>query len=73
MPNPSPDTGNLTRGKGKALEALGVEALEPDETSFVVRVRGPEGLRERLRTLSPKEIGTALRRGLELTVVEKRG
>ena len=66
MPNPSPDTSNLTKGKGKALEALGVVALEPGESSFVVRVRGPADLKAKLRAMSPKEIGEALWRGLEL-------
>lgn len=66
MPNPDPDTSGLTRSKGRALEALGVEALAPGERSFVVRVRGREALEKRLQAMSPKEIGKALERRLEL-------
>lgn len=72
MPNPKPKTEHLPRGTKRQLEALGVEALEPGEASFVVRVRGSESLRETLRGLSPKEIGEVVKAGLELRVRERQ-
>ncbi len=72
MPNPKPNTRGLTKGKGRALEALGVEALAEGEATWTIRVRGESSLRERLRGYNPKQIGDILERALDIEVVRPK-
>ncbi|MDQ3397367.1 MAG: hypothetical protein M3511_06255 [Deinococcota bacterium] len=64
MPNRRPDTRNLTRGKGRALEALGVEALGQGEISKPVRVRAPLRVHMHLKNMTAREIGELLERAI---------
>lgn len=65
MPNPKPNMKGLTRGKGKALKALGVEALAEGEVSYTLRVRTTEPVRDWLKGLGAKRIGELLERAYE--------
>lgn len=71
MPNPKPNTKGLTRGKGKALEALGVEPLEEDEISKPVRVRAARAVHNRLSGMSAKQIGRLLEAALAQDAIRK--
>jgi hypothetical protein len=64
MPNPAPNTKGLTRGKGSALEALGVEPLKKDEVSKPVRIRASAEVHKRLQQISAKEIGDLMTKAL---------
>jgi hypothetical protein len=63
MPNRR-DTSGLTKGDDRALAALNVERLAPDEVSKVIRVRAKAWVIERLAGLSAKEIGHLLEQAL---------
>ena len=66
MPNPAPKTAHLPKGTKRQLEALGVEALEQHEVSKPVRIRVDKETMARVKALTPKEVGEAVKRGLEL-------
>ncbi len=67
MANPNPDMSGLQPGLNPRLkEARALERLEHDEVSEPVRVRTSKETMARVKALSPKQIGEALLRGLEL-------
>lgn len=54
----------LTKGKGKALEALGVEKLADGEVSKPVRIRASYEVHQRLKEMTAREIGDLLEQNL---------
>jgi hypothetical protein len=54
----------LTKGKGKALAALGVEPLAEGEVSRPVRIRASRQTHERLALMSAREVGALVTRAL---------